>query len=224
MTQPTTTPPPNPPPGDTTDDAVITALVAAILAGWALSKIRDLLQKLRGVESDTVDYMLHKTIFASLLKMDSHTPADPILAAQRRRNIHRRAAYIINAVRRINTAIQADQPGTVRAAWTQELDYLASHLQANHKRNESAIDLARRWKHAGHPDLMGWQAVDDDRTSAECRAANGRNFDPTQVPAIGYPGSVHTHCRCASVAPFNTDARVEDLPDAHMMFDGVING
>lgn len=223
MTQPTTTTPPQQPPGDTTDDAIITALVAAILAGWALTKIHDLLTKLHHVEPDTVDYMLHKTIFAKLLTMDTYTPTDPILAAQRQRNIHRRAAYIVNAVRRMNTALTTHQAPTIRATWNQELNHLAAHLQANHKRNESAINLARRWKHAGHPDLMGWQALLDGNTSPECAEASGRNFDPTVVPTIGYPGSVHPHCRCAAVAAFNTDARVEDLPDARMMFDGVIN-
>lgn len=224
MTQPTTTPPPSPPPGDTTDDAVITALAAAIIAAWALTKIHELLQKLHGVDTDTVDYVLGHSIFVSLIKMDTYVPADPILAAQRHHNIHRRAAYIVNAIHRMNTALTTHQPATIRAAWTQELDHLASHLQANHKRNEAAIDVSRRWKHAGHPNLMGWLAILDDRTGAECREANGRNFDPTQVPAIGYPGSVHPACRCKAVTAWDTDARVEALPDTHMMFDGVING
>lgn len=201
----------SPPPPPDADDAVIAALAAAITAGSALTKIRELLQQLPGVTSDTVTFVLHRAIFVSLLKTDKQEPTDPILAAQRHHNIQRRAAYIVAAVHRMNTATQTDTPDTIHTAWHQELEYLSSHLQATHKRNASATDLSHRWENAGHPDLMGWLAIQDDRTSPECRDASGRNFNPTTVPTIGYPGSVHPHCRCVAVPAWDTDSRVEDL-------------
>ena len=45
-------------------------------------------------------------------------------------------------------------------------------------------------------DLLGWYTVRDARTSAECLAADGRNFSASAPPLIGYPGAVHPHCRC----------------------------
>ena len=50
--------------------------------------------------------------------------------------------------------------------------------------------------------LLGWHTVIDKRTSAECYWANGQNFHADQMPAIGYPGAVHPHCRCYPGAPF----------------------
>lgn len=214
--------PPPEPSGNAADDFIIAALVAAIIAGWVLSKIRDLLTKAQDVDPETVTFLLRQTVFVQLLKMDEYAPTNPMLGAQRRQNAFRRAAYVVNAARRMTTAVRTRDPATITAAWDRELNYLGSHLQANHKRNEAAIQLAKRWQRAGRPALMGWWAKRDNRTSKECLAAHGRNFDPKSIPPIGYPGSVHPNCRCKPVLPWDTDLRVENLPDARMMFDGVV--
>lgn len=214
--------PPPQPSGDAADDFIISSLVAAIIAGWALSKIRGILERTQGVSPDTVSFLLRQQIFIKLLGMDEYAPTNPMLGAQRRQNAFRRAAYVMTAARRMSTAIQTGDPDRVQTAWKLELNYLGSHLQANHKRNQAAIALAKKWHQMGQPDLLGWLSRRDSRTTKECRAADGRNFDPKSIPPIGYPGAVHPNCRCTAVRAWDTDLRVENLPDPRMMFDGVV--
>jgi hypothetical protein len=52
-----------------------------------------------------------------------------------------------------------------------------------------------------HGNLLGWNTVIDERTSAECRAADGKNYYATAMPDIGFPGSVHPACRCYPSGP-----------------------
>lgn len=102
-----------------------------------------------------------------------------------------RAAYLLSAARRIQAALHTH---TLADAVAAEKRYFAAHLaaQANRKAAAKAVDAAA----TAHGPLLGWYAVMDTRTSAECAAANGHNFTVTQRPAIGWPGSVHPHCRC----------------------------
>ncbi len=55
---------------------------------------------------------------------------------------------------------------------------------------------------SAHGDLLGWNTVKDSRTTAECYAADKRNFRASMPPAIGYPGATHPNCRCYPSAPF----------------------
>lgn len=229
---------PPPQPSDTADDFILSALVAAIIAGWALSKVAGILRQAQDVEPDTVRWLMVQTQFVQLLSLSELPPTASPLANQRRQNAFRRATYILNATRRMTTAfrqaasVKQDEhgrwpdgrtPGSIiGAAWKKELNNMRAHIAATHKRNEAAIQVNRTWQSLGKPRLLGWRAMMDDRTTAECRAANGRNFDPTRVPPIGYPGAVHPNCRCRAVRPFRTDLRVEDLPNPRMMFDGVV--
>jgi hypothetical protein len=62
----------------------------------------------------------------------------------------------------------------------------------NRARAAGQTDMAA----AEHGPLLGWNTVLDSRTSAECKSADGWNFYAASMPNIGYPGSVHPHCRC----------------------------
>lgn len=101
-----------------------------------------------------------------------------------------RAAYVLAASERI-AGLSGDER---RAALRRERTYFNQHLDAVKKRRSaaSAVDKMR----ARYGDELGWYAKMDSLTSAECRAANGKNFSASRIPAIGYPGSVHPHCRC----------------------------
>jgi hypothetical protein len=115
-----------------------------------------------------------------------------------------RAQYILAASRRARAALQAGVPAEkVRA---DEQRYFRLHLDAMTNRKKSAAQVDSATKRFGT--TLGWHAVMDNRTSAECRAAHGRNFDATRRPAIGYPGSVHPHCRCRAGKPFSTSKTV----------------
>lgn len=110
-----------------------------------------------------------------------------------------RAAYLLAAAGRVRTSMTAGM--SVEEALAAEQRFTVAHLQAqaNRARAAVAVDKAAAQHRSG---LLGWKARMDSRTSAECRAADGRNFSVFAPPAIGLPGSVHPHCRCRPVAAF----------------------
>lgn len=138
-----------------------------------------------------------------------------------RLNMVRRAAYLVQAARRLTLAIRYSRGDTdpVVRAFKHEARFLQQHLEAHAKRALAAnavAESARESLRDEHSEveprgLVGWYAKMDERTSKECRKADGRNFDPTRVPAIGFPGAVHPHCRCRPGPPHKTDLRVEAL-------------
>lgn len=111
-----------------------------------------------------------------------------------RANLRYRAAFIINAIRRVAAAPDK------KAAIAREMDFFKAHLKAGQRRVlvGKRVDVARK----RYGSLLGWYAKMDARTSAECRAANGRNFLALEPPVIGYPGGVHPNCRCVPGPPF----------------------
>lgn len=118
-----------------------------------------------------------------------------------------RAAYLVAAGQRIQADL--DSGMSMRAALGAERPNLSAHLgaKANRKRAAAAVDAQT----ASHGYTLGWKAQMDERTSAECRRANGRNFSALSRPLIGWPGTVHPHCRCAPVAPFVGAGFVDDV-------------
>lgn len=128
--------------------------------------------------------------------------------AQDSQELYYRAAFILNASKRIDERIKRGQ--TAEQAVAAERANVKRHLDARARRAEIARQVAEVAK--VHGPLLGWYAKMDARTSAECRAANGKNFDAETVPVIGYPGSVHPNCRCAPGAPFATDAVLPARP------------
>lgn len=115
-------------------------------------------------------------------------PSASASAAVQAQEASYRALYVLNATRRIESASDRE------VAINRERDFFDLHMQAVRKRRTtaSAVDKAR----ARYGDDLGWYAKMDSRTSPECREANGKNFSALRVPAIGFPGSVHPHCRC----------------------------
>jgi F like protein len=117
-----------------------------------------------------------------------------------RQNLLRRAQFVVSAGKRLAGDIrQARAQGKpVRTALAdglaRERRYYSLHLAAMWNRAAAAgkTDMAA----LEHGDLLSWNAVLDGKTSAECRAADGKNYHASVMPAIGYPGSVHPHCRC----------------------------
>lgn len=129
------------------------------------------------------------------------TQGGPV-AIERRANLRYRAAYIINAARRIAGA--ADK----KAAVARERAYWAGHQRASARRLKMAKRAAAARRTWG--ETLGWYAKMDNRTTAECRAADGRNFLASKPPVIGYPGTVHMHCRCMPGAPHPGAKMVDD--------------
>ena len=119
-----------------------------------------------------------------------------------------RAQYVLAASRRAQEAIKQGGLSPAEAAKREER-YFAQHLDAMLNRAKSAAAVDRAAKQYG--DVLGWYAVLDNRTSLECRAANGKNFNASVRPPIGYPGAVHPFCRCKAGKPFKTKTTVYNV-------------
>lgn len=123
-----------------------------------------------------------------------------------RLNTARRAQFAIAASRRVMEAMIAGRArgeGAIRAgedAVERERRYFQQHLNAMRQRSLAAmgVDMAA----LEYGPLLGWKAVLDSHTSAECRAADRHNFYAARPPDIGYPGAVHAACRCFPVRPW----------------------
>lgn len=127
-----------------------------------------------------------------------------------RQNILRRAQFTVAAAQRLNADVtrarSTGQPvaQALLAGVQRESRFYSQHLVASWNRTRAASQVDSTA--LSHGRLLGWHTVLDSKTSLECRQANGKNFFADHVPVIGYPGSVHPHCRCQPGAPFRTGA------------------
>jgi len=123
-----------------------------------------------------------------------------------RLNTARRTQFVLAASKRVMGAVRdarsVNKPaaGAVAGQVAREQKFYHLHQQAMWQRAAAAgkTDMAA----LEHGTLLGWLAVMDSRTSSACRAASGKNFYATRMPAIGFPGAVHPSCRCQPVAPW----------------------
>lgn len=220
MTEPLTVPPEG-----ATDQQLIAALAAALVAGAALSVVSRILSRFTGIGSaagQLIELMGWEPLIRrtsddiALLPRDS-SPATRILHQNVMHNAILRATYLINASRRLAPTMRS------REQWEQaqyvEQRYMAAHEEAERKRNESTRQVAETASAFGTDArgelLLGWKAILDSRTSADCRQANGRNFNALVRPLIGYPGQPHLHCRCVATRPYPTRKRVETVRPDH---------
>jgi hypothetical protein len=113
----------------------------------------------------------------------------------------RRAAYLVNAARRIEQAVR--EGTSIREAVAQERRYLVQHLAAERGRKDAAAQVDAMA--AIHGTTLGWYSRLDDHVSAGCRGMHGRNFSVVTPPVVegrpSYPGAVHPSCRCKAGAP-----------------------
>lgn len=118
-----------------------------------------------------------------------------------------RALFLLNAAARVQARIDGGMSpaDAVRA----EMPNYRAHLAAQANRARAAVAVDRAARRFGP--VLGWRAVMDSRTSAECRRADGKNFQLTSRPLIGWPGSVHPQCRCRPVAAFAGAGWVDDV-------------
>lgn len=192
-------------------------LVTALTYAQSIQAIGAALEAFPDVLPAAVDVLLRMPPIRGLVTLNREKSGPHVAEiAMRRQNLLRRAAYLVSAARRLTTAVKAHE---IPAALRVERRYLAAHLDANANRTLAARAVAATAKVQGtrfsYPvGVIGWYATLDERTSPECRRANGRNFDPSRIPPIGFPGTVHPHCRCRPGPPHRNAERVEDLqPD-----------
>jgi len=124
----------------------------------------------------------------------------------RRQAVMYRAAYIRNASQRIQRDLDDGLP--LEDARVKERRYMVLHSAAQQQRENAARRVAAASKQYGP--TLGWYSRRDARTSEECRVAHGHNFEALVVPVIGYPGAVHTHCRCWPGPKHQTNVSVDE--------------
>ncbi len=190
-------------PDEPTEEAALAALSVLALSELPLSEFtamaQELLQPLGlGAQAvaDAVALVFPALLLgASLPAFMEQATTDEAGAAERltlRGTPPRQSAYIVSAARRI------ERGGTAQ----DERRYLAQHLAAERTRRDAAKQIDQQA--ARHGPLLGWISVLDERTTDECRWANGQNFEFDRPPAVGgYPGTLHGGtCRCRAGAPF----------------------
>lgn len=108
-----------------------------------------------------------------------------------------RAAYILQSARRIQSGLHDGE--NLGDLVNKERTWFSKHREAQDNRHVSASRVETAVDRFGQ--VLGWYAKRDSRTSAECLAAHGQNFRADERPLIGYPGTVHPHCRCLPGPP-----------------------
>lgn len=138
-------------------------------------------------------------------RLGGMAPGAPTEAA-RAQELYYRAAYLLNASRRIQTGLNKKQP--VKVALTQEETFYRQHEAARRNRLESATKVLAASRAFGP--LLGWYVNPLLQNEIECLTANGHNFYAEQGTLIGYPGSVHPHCGCQAGPPIPGGGLVND--------------
>lgn len=197
--------PPDPtPPAGPTDEQIIAELAQELAASGPVSTVTAgvtaVLSTDAGIAAAVIRALLELDGIGSVLSGHTVPPGlpDPV-RAQARHELTRRAAYLLSAARRLSVGLADGQLGS---ALSTEQRYLAQHRDAVTRRAAAAQNVADATQKLRdqHPDepapMLGWYSIRDQRTTAECRAAHGHNFNPAKIPVIGFPGTVHPHCRC----------------------------
>ena len=203
--------PPQQAPPPPSDSHLVALIVSALAAYWTVKALTRALRapfKAAGVSGAALSAV------AALAASWPHEGLEGTGPAQRwaiRVNYLRRAQFFLAAARRVHAAIVAarsrDEPvlAAIRDALGSERRFMSQHVAAcsQRVRAASAVDGMA----AVHGDLLGWRATLDDRTTAECAKASGKNFRADRPPVLSdgtaaFPGTVHSRCRCRPVAPF----------------------
>lgn len=191
-----------------TDAELIAIIAGAIAIGAPLAATATSLSAVIGIPVATLSAVLK---FA-LVKPGTYGPSQihgvtTAAAESARVEPIFRAEYVLASSRRVHAEVSRGV--SLDEATRRENQYYRQHLEAMLNRAKIAGNIDRMAGRYG--DLLGWYAKLDNRTSPECREANGKNFNASVRPPIGYPGSVHPHCRCKPGKPFRTRATVYNI-------------
>ena len=194
-----TTPPPQQPPQPPQQGNLAVAAAAVLATAYTVAEAAALLAPVFLAAK-----IRREALFAALgVVMDR--PPDrtgfygPATAQIARLNLIRRAQFMVNSSRRFNevlarVAAGGADPRELLQQMALERRWYGQHQEAVWNRMQAAAVVDSRVMDYGP--LLGWYAVNDRKTSLECRKANRHNFRADDMPAIGFPGAVHPHCRC----------------------------
>jgi hypothetical protein len=186
-----------------------TGTVAAILAAlpWATA-VPLLLKALLAVGFDTAI----ATAALKLIASPPHEPAPEGRAGQQtaQSEVDYRAAYLLAAATRLNTAVAAGS--TLVAAVAAERLFRAQHDTAVIHRHLAARAVDRAA--AIYGDTLGWYLGARKTHTPVCLAAAGRTFSATRRPLPGWPGTAHATCGCHPGPPLPGAGSVDDATRA----------
>lgn len=182
----------------------IAAILAVLAVGASVDATARSLAKVLKVPFEIAWEFLTRIGKAALASFTRSWPKSTPVAVTHRANLRYRAAFIRNALRRIAAAPDK------QIAMQRELGFWKAHKRAQARRLKMAKRVSVAQKRWGS--MLGWYSVMDARTSGECRAAHGRNFTVwgSDIPVIGWPGTVHPHCRCLPGPPHPGGKMVND--------------
>lgn len=182
------------------DSKAVEYIAAALLIGASAQATAKTLAPMLAVPAATLSPVLLLALSKALTPPSTEPTSAVRLSDEEEATF--RAGYVWAAVKRMLAG----------GALADEKDNFNRHLEAGRNRHQRATEVDRAAKRFGAK--LGWHAKMDAQTSEECREANGRNFEASRIPAIGYPGTVHPHCRCKPGRPFNTNRTVYEVkPD-----------
>lgn len=210
------------PPAGASDEELLKALVAALVAGAALEVIATILGRFEGLSRKVVlqivlelslDAVISTAAEELALLPRTGEPAVRVLRQTAIANAFRRAAYLVNAARRMTPAVASGDPNEIATARKREEQFLLAHQEMERRRNEAGRQVAEAVEGLAPNEkgeiLLGWRSRRTNRTCPTCRKAHGRNFNALVRPKIGYPGEVHLWCECKPRKPWDTRLRVE---------------
>ena len=193
---------------DLTTEAAIIAAIAAYLAvrsavGFVTlpAEIVTAMTRL-GISTAAISTATNLALNSPLPKVRG----GPAARATAETELERRAAYIVNAAKRIEQSMDESVPtpeaGVEGAKLFDALDreqtYHESHLNAQKKRMTAARQTDKVVNRAPVNTKLRWHAIKDEKTDPECLELDGRIFTVNEPPNGVYPGQVHPHCRCTS--------------------------
>jgi SPP1 gp7 family putative phage head morphogenesis protein len=204
--QPPPQPPPaTPPPAALAPATLIASIIAALSVAVTAAGLAAALAKI--MKAAGIGYLALRAVCILMMSWPE-SPLEGTGPAQRaiiRVNTLRRAQFFLAACKRVQAAVvDARSHGepirqAVRDALATERRYMTLHINASARRVTAATTVDGAAEAYGP--LLSWNAVMDARTTAECRAADGKSFYAAIPPTIGYPGTVHPHCRCTPGPP-----------------------
>lgn len=195
--------PPPPPPSDADLAAATAVALGAAATVDAASAALAVLYSRAGVERPALQGALQ---IVMAMPPEAYGIAGPATAQVAYLNQVRRGQMVLAIGRRL-TGNMRDARSENRSVLRALLDgvdrerrYFGQHRDAIWTRAKAAmaVDMAAM----EHGLLLGWHAHDDDRTTPDCRDADGKNFRADSMPLIGFPGTVHARCRCEPVGPY----------------------
>lgn len=202
------------------DASVLTQQVVQILlAGYSVSRAAAAIGALLSVPAAVVTAVIEASGGASghraharlqSLELEPSSSGAATARSAARHEIFYRAAYIVNASKRVGADVGQGTP--IPQAVAEEKRFFRSHEAARRRRMDAAAAVGAAANRYGP--LLGWYLNPLLNNEAECIAANGHNFRADEGTAIGWPGAVHLNCGCVAGPPIAGAGMVNDALEA----------